>query len=261
MSTGSELLSPRLLRLNEFEFDSKWRIAAHTHSDVHELLIVTGGRMGLRMPDGRINEERGSVLILPKNLAHEVWTIGPGPLRMYCLWWEAPATPVAARVSRQEPDAFGRIEAGIRWLKEIVARRRPGWYAAADGVLRAILHECGGDANHSHWIERAQAFARERLAEPLTLDDLAGSANVSRSHFAHEFKKSAGCSPMQYLRNVRVEAATRLLVSSVLPLKSIAELTGFRDAFELSRVIKRTTSRSPREIRHAAKLQPPVQPA
>ena len=243
-----------MLWMSEFEFDAGWRVPSHTHRNEHELLIVTAGRMGLRMPDGKLQEERGTVLNLPQDYAHEVWTLGAGPLRMCCIWWEAPVAP-AKKIARQDAASFQRIETGIQWLKELSTRRDAGWSSAADGLLRAILHECGFaeplDLHAQNRIERAQTFVREHLAERLTLEAMAGAAQMSRSHFAHEFKKVAGCSPMQYLRDTRVKAASRLLASSAMPIKAIASATGFRDAFELSRVVKRVAGRAPREIRRA----------
>jgi AraC family transcriptional regulator len=44
---------------------------------------------------------------------------------------------------------------------------------------------------------RVRAYVEENVGQPITLDDLAGIAGVSRFHFARQFRVSTGASPME----------------------------------------------------------------
>ena len=58
---------------------------------------------------------------------------------------------------------------------------------------------------------RAKDLADGRYFEPLTVDDLARAAGLSRAHFSREFRRAFGESPHQYLLTRRLERAAALL--------------------------------------------------
>jgi AraC-like DNA-binding protein len=58
---------------------------------------------------------------------------------------------------------------------------------------------------------RAKDLADARYAEPLTVDDLASAAGLSRAHFSREFRRAFGEPPHAYLLTRRLERAAALL--------------------------------------------------
>ena len=58
---------------------------------------------------------------------------------------------------------------------------------------------------------RAKDLADARYFEPLTVDDLARAARLSRAHFSREFRRAFGESPHAYLLTRRLERAAALL--------------------------------------------------
>ena len=58
---------------------------------------------------------------------------------------------------------------------------------------------------------RARDLADLRYAEPLTVDDMAAAAGLSRAHFSREFRRAFGVSPHAYLLTRRLERAAALL--------------------------------------------------
>lgn len=69
---------------------------------------------------------------------------------------------------------------------------------------------------------------------PLTLDELARRAHMSRHHFAREFRRVLGVSPMAYVRQLRVERAALLLRSTDHSVARVALESGFSSAGRLS---------------------------
>jgi len=63
-------------------------------------------------------------------------------------------------------------------------------------------------------LTRARDLADRRYADPLTVDDLAAAAHLSRAHFSREFKRAFGESPYSYLLTRRLERAASLLRST-----------------------------------------------
>ncbi|MFE5330318.1 GlxA family transcriptional regulator [Embleya sp. NPDC056575] len=72
-----------------------------------------------------------------------------------------------------------------------------------------------------------RAWALERLHEPLSLEDLARHAGMSRRTFTRRFRAEVGQSPGQWLTRQRVDLARELLETSDLPVSRIAERAGF----------------------------------
>lgn len=63
----------------------------------------------------------------------------------------------------------------------------------------------------ARWLARAKDLVDARYAEPLTVDDLAREAGLSRAHFSAEFRRAYGTPPHVYLLTRRLERAASLL--------------------------------------------------
>jgi AraC-like DNA-binding protein len=63
----------------------------------------------------------------------------------------------------------------------------------------------------ARWLARAKDLADARYFEPLTVDDLAREAGLSRAHFSTEFRRAFGEPPHVYLLTRRLERAAALL--------------------------------------------------
>ena len=77
---------------------------------------------------------------------------------------------------------------------------------------------------------RAQSmlsYICEHFSEPVTLEDIAGAANVSRSEAGRCFNAYMGCSPVDALIQYRIQVARRLLNDATLTLKEVSRSCGF----------------------------------
>jgi len=61
---------------------------------------------------------------------------------------------------------------------------------------------------------RARDLVDWRYAEPITVDDMARTAGLSRAHFSAEFRRAFGETPHAYLLTRRLERAAALLRST-----------------------------------------------
>lgn len=88
------------------------------------------------------------------------------------------------------------------------------------------------------------------LASAFELGALAATAGVTRFQVIRDFKRMAGMTPGQYLRNCRIRAASALLRTGK-PLVEIAFETGFADQSHLTRLFKSMRGLSPGAFREA----------
>jgi AraC-like DNA-binding protein len=76
-------------------------------------------------------------------------------------------------------------------------------------------------------VERATEYIWQRYSEPMSLNDIARAAILSRFHFSRTFRDATGVSPGRYLSAVRIHQAKRLLLTTPMNITDIAYLVGF----------------------------------
>lgn len=104
------------------------------------------------------------------------------------------------------------------------------------------------------WAERRSVeLIRARLAEDISLDELAVEARLSPFHFARMFKQSVGVPPRVYLTRLRMEKACELLEQTDLPVTEIALEVGYSSNQVLARVFLKHIRMSPTDYRRAVR--------
>lgn len=107
-----------------------------------------------------------------------------------------------------------------------------------------------GNPSGEDLVTRLHRHMRANLGKPLTLARLAEAMDMSVSGLAHAYRRLTNQSPMMVLRRMRIDAARTHLDAGRLSLAEIADLTGFADAFHLSRTFKQIVGLSPRDYRN-----------
>ncbi|RUO33814.1 helix-turn-helix domain-containing protein [Aliidiomarina soli] len=104
------------------------------------------------------------------------------------------------------------------------------------------------------WVKRhCQELMRERLADDISLDELAAEAQLSPYHFARMFKQSFGVPPRVYLTQLRMEKACELLALTDLSITEIALKVGYSSSQVLARVFFKYQHKSPSAYRRAVR--------
>ncbi|MFF7191674.1 helix-turn-helix domain-containing protein [Streptomyces sp. NPDC008222] len=83
-------------------------------------------------------------------------------------------------------------------------------------------------------VRKAIAIMQDRLAETLTLADIAAEVHLSVYHFLRVFRLATGETPYRYLTRLRIALAQRLLSGTTLTMQQIAERCGFSGPGPLS---------------------------
>ncbi len=98
-------------------------------------------------------------------------------------------------------------------------------------------------------LNRVIDYIHDRLADDLSLEDLAGIAAMSPFHFSRAFKAATGQSPLQYLIGCRMDRAKVLLKTTKLNVAEIAYRTGYEDAGRFSQHFKKRVGVRPSAYR------------
>jgi AraC-like DNA-binding protein len=91
----------------------------------------------------------------------------------------------------------------------------------------------------------AARYIQLNLNENITVNHLAGRANLHQDYFSRLFFKYTGQRPLAYLHEKRIERAQYLIATTTLSFSAIAEKTGFENLPHFSKVFKGVTSLTP----------------
>jgi len=123
-------------------------------------------------------------------------------------------------------------------------------------VRRVLAHaerapSVGGAANEPRAVARAKSHLHDNLAAPVTLDEVAAAAGLSRFRLVHAFVGAVGLPPHAYHVQIRIERARQLLRNGLSGAQVAVDL-GFVDQAHFIRHFKRIMRVTPGEYRRSA---------
>lgn len=149
------------------------------------------------------------------------------------------------------------IESTMRALAQAMAEGVPDLYAesAADFLAAHLL------VRHARLpaprtvrcedkrLKRVDVFLRENLRAPLSLQQIAKEAGLSRFHLVRVFKRAHGETPFKRLTRLRIEEAQRRLRNSRDSVTEIAFACGYENPAHFASAFRRLVGVSPGEYR------------
>jgi AraC family transcriptional regulator len=194
--------------------------------------------------------------------------------------WDGPWRPVVVSIAEsylvsaaQELSSKNRLALTNRWnfedrqLQSLVAELRremdSGWEIGslyqdhlAMALSLALIHRYSKEMTISPIAKGGMSTGRLRRVldyidsnsqREITLNDLAVVADISRFHFARQFRLRMGITPYRYVMEQRLENAKALLRRHPRALGEIARKTGFTNSAHFSRAFRRYVGVSPSE--------------
>lgn len=129
-------------------------------------------------------------------------------------------------------------------------------YLQANGILFQIMAMLFHDINfqESRWgknsvVDEVKYYLDINYAETIKLLDVAKSFGVHPNYLTRIFHERYGVSPKQYLMDLKLKKASRLLTTTELSVSVIANSLGFHDQLAFSKIFKKEFGSSPSEYR------------
>lgn len=243
----------------------------HHTGDV--LTYLVAGRADLRIGHP-LAVEVGSFVILPAGVPHSA-----GPQEAFEAWGVLfCCTCVGLTPTSPLMEPFRRVRQGAAPVVPVVTERRPGVVAlferlheeslrtapeaaeVADALLRVLLGEllraapsADSPAHPDTLAGRAVAHIQTHALGPLSLKDVAEAVHVTPTHLATVVRQETGHTVGDWIRSVRVAAASRWLLHSDASLDDIASRVGWNDTTHFIRQFKRVQGTTPAAWRRAVR--------
>ncbi len=248
----------------------------HWH-DHFEVALVLEGRGVFMFGRRPLEAEAGDVFFIDNSQPHVALADRGGPMRLLLVLFrpELVAPPGCRELERGYLAPFRcadgrspRVRSGsplatqlsglLRALHAAWDRRDPAERHVMDATLRLALGLVNRDpdAGASPDAARAAADRREQIRpvlafvdghcrEAITLQDVAALVHVSPSRVRHVFKDVTGVSFKEYVTQVRVAEAKRLLLGTELSVADVARTVAYTNLNQFYKVFSRSCGMSP----------------
>lgn len=126
------------------------------------------------------------------------------------------------------------------------------FFHASGSILTEILIEFSRNIhnkNNQIPLLKSISYIHKHYNTDIKIPLLAHIENLSETHYRVLFKKYTALSPVQYIINTRIDAATELLKDSSKSISEIASLVGYPDVYYFGRLFKNRMGISPGRYR------------
>ncbi len=259
-------------------YDHNLSVEAHTHNFL-ELVYVTQGR-AIHYVDGReMIIKKGNYFIIDYFVSHSYTSIDSKPLEIFnCLFnpefidkslkycrsfntllnhyiIKMDSTKLSLNPSNTLFfDSSGQIYNYMESMYNEYIAQRTGYYELIRCKLISLLIATmrtieKNDIIDDDPISYIIKYTQENYMKKITLGNIAANLQYSLPYISNRFKKDTGMCFSDYLKQLRVDEACRLLSNTKQTVEDIAESVGYSDIDFFYSVFKKLTGKTPGQFR------------
>jgi len=156
--------------------------------------------------------------------------------------WEGEFTEARVRLLQLADNQTDAAVLGDARLREVL-------YAILKGEAGPFARQAFGAGNA---IARSIAYVSSHLDVPVSIEDLAHQAGMSRAAFHRKFKEATTMAPIQFVKSMRLNNAA-MKIAGGMTVNAAALDVGYGSPSQFSREFKRMYGQSPRQWGEAQK--------
>lgn len=254
----------------------------HWHEEL-ETAVVEGGDAVVSVGGETFLVKAGDGYWINTGALHGMWSIGPGECRLRAvlfhprlvggsvdsIFWQSYLRPLMSDTGRQ-CICFSQ---GVPWEREVLQAILRAWRACAEEpagyefqVREALSQEIFLLAENCPTEQKVPSdkalrdagriklmlqYVQENFGEALSTEQIARSAAVSGSECLRCFRTMVGTTPIQYVKQLRVQKAAELLADTDRRIADIGAACGFQEMSYFAKVFREQKGCTPSEYRAA----------
>jgi len=217
---------------------------SHRH-ETWELVLYTQGRGIATVGEREIPFHPGRLICMPPNVPHkEVST--QGYRDVYILAHDLPTREELLVVEDTEDRRLFRL---AMMLFSEAHLKPPGWETGTQDLFDLLLffiHRAQAPKEEHAFVARLKTLVIEHMHDSeFRVGTAMRGMPMAPDHLRRLFLRATGRTPLDYLSELRVAEAKRLLKVGGLGVRQVAERVGIPDPYYFSRVFKKVTGRRP----------------
>lgn len=249
-------INPKILYVGEVKRKKDWREDSHSHSFV-EILLIKSGCGSVFINGTAFEVQRGDIVIYNADDEHYEISSQADPFSfsfVACDNIQIASLPSNHIVhDGQSPiihtkNMEGYFRILFSMLLSEMTRKDLYYDELAENMLKSLVALIFRLIDKGRSMQSATKknalynsvlhYIDDHFTEKLTLDDIAMATYSSKYNICHIFTQYNGNSIFEYINEKRLNFATELLKTTELPVKSIAEKSGFSDVNYFCRYYK-----------------------
>jgi len=258
--------------------NAKFDFPLHFHPELELNLVLNSS--GKRIIGDSIMEYNSSDLVLIGANTPHTWIGAEGKAQVVTIQFHqnflAPES-LNKKLMLSINEMLERSKRGILFSEETIQRLKPRILELSetqdfDSLLKflSILYDLSIARNtkmlasHSYVdyyrisksrrIEKVNNYVQKNLNQKITLNKVAEMVNMSETAFSHFFKKSTNTSFTDYVNDLRLGHAARLLTETEMTISEICFDSGFNNVSNFNRTFKKKIGFTPSGFRTQQKL-------
>ena len=252
----------------------------HWHDEV-ETTVVEKGDVLLSVGGTTHTVRQGDGYFINAGALHSVWPAKPGECRLHAvlfhprlvggsmdsIFWQSYVEPLVSDAGRP----CIRFTQRIPWEKAVLQAIERAWQACASEppgfefqVRDALSQEVFLLSEHRPTAQNGPSdkalrdgeriklmlqYIQSNYAEDLSTENIARSAAISGSECLRCFRTMVGTTPIQYVKQLRIQKAAELLASTDRKIADIGALCGFQEMSYFAKTFRTLKGCTPREYR------------
>ncbi|MFS8580926.1 MAG: AraC family transcriptional regulator [Novibacillus thermophilus] len=253
------------ISLYESKHKEKDRVREHHHA-VHQILYAIEGRGRITIDRSSYEVAQDNAVVIAPYTRHSV--ISDSRLTLLVLAFDEKSLDSfvqrdimnkffkKSRYFTLNPMVSGELRQFLRKILFEQSQRFPlGSYAIKIHLLHFLLVLARFQEAPQHTdtntlrAERIKHYIETLYYEPLTAKDISSRLGISTRYVNNIFKEQYHMTPMQYLAEVRIQTAKKLLAETDKDIATICFEVGYENLSTFYRVFKKTVNMSPNRYR------------
>ena len=148
---------------------------------------------------------------------------------------------------RGEPADRHLLDANLRRVLAVLVRHARAHESAPDGA--ATPDGAAAPGERQEHVRPVLSYVEQHFRESLTLERVSEHVHVSASRVRHLFKDATSVGFKEYVTNLRLAEAKRLLLTSDICVQEVAYTVGYTNLNQFYKVFQRYSSMSPADYR------------
>lgn len=238
-SDTAEAVNAKLLYVTFSRYENDWLSLPHSHHFT-ELFYVRGGSGHFQVEEELFSIRSGDFVIVNANTMHTELSDGDEPLEYIILGVEGLCFSFEGNEQHllfncgQDP---GSLMFYMNSMLHEMEEKQQNYELVCQNLLEVLIVKLIRRTNYAFEVVPSLKISRECLKlkhyieenynQDISLDTLADISHLNKYYMVHAFTKYFGCSPINYLCDVRIKASKELLATTDYSITEIAHSSGF----------------------------------